>query len=156
MPSSSPESVPTTMARGTAAGLVGVVAMTAFQRLVEMPLTGREESYAPASLVEKVLPIAPRRGRDRRRLNYAAHFAVGLTWGVGHALIAKRASLRGQRAVATVFGVIYAGDVIGNTALGLDKPWRWSLQDLGIDVGDKLLLAEVTGLVFDRLRGDTD
>ena len=55
-----------------------------------------------------------------------------------------------------MFGVIYAGDVIGNTALGLDKPWRWSLQDLGIDVGDKLLLAEVTGLVFDRLRGDTD
>lgn len=58
--------------------------------------------------------------------------------------------------MATAFGVIYAGDVLGNTALGLDKPWEWSLQDLGIDVGDKLLLAEVTGLVFDRLRDDTD
>ncbi len=156
MSSSGSQSVPITLARGSAAGLVGVVAMTAFQRFVEMPLTGREESYAPATLMEKVLPIAPKKGRDRRRLNYAAHFAVGLTWGVTHALIAERASLRGQPAVATVFAVIYAGDVAGNTALGLDKPWEWSLQDLGIDVGDKLLLAEVVGLVFDRLRDDAD
>jgi hypothetical protein len=152
----SPDSVPRTMANGTLAGVVGVVAMTAFQRFVEMPLTGREESYAPATLLEKVLPIAPRRGRARRRLNHAAHFSVGLTWGVSHALIASKASLHGQSAVATVFGVLYAGDVLGNTALGLDKPWRWSLQDLTIDVGDKLLLAEVVGLTFDRLRGDTD
>ena len=154
MPNSKTDSVPTTMARGAAAGVVGVAAMTAFQRFVEMPLTGREESYAPATLMEKVLPIAPKKGRDRRRLNYAAHFAVGLTWGVTHALIAERAGLYGQKAVATVFAVIYAGDVAGNTALGLDKPWQWSLQDLGIDVGDKLLLAEVVGLTFDRLRDD--
>ena len=149
------DSVPTTMAHGTAAGLVGVVAMTSFQRLVEMPLTGREESYAPATLLEKVLPIAPKDGPARRRLNYAAHFGVGLTWGLTHALIARRASLRGQKAVVAVFGVIYPGDVLGNVALGLDKPWKWSLQDLTIDVGDKLLLAEVVGLAFDRLRGDT-
>ncbi|CAA9482151.1 MAG: hypothetical protein AVDCRST_MAG45-232 [uncultured Solirubrobacterales bacterium] len=156
MSSPSPDSVPATVAHGTVAGLVGVIAMTAFQRLVEMPLTGRQESYAPATLLEKVLPMAPKRGSARRRLNYAAHFGVGLTWGVTHALIARRASLHGQRAVGTVFAVIYPGDVLGNTLLGLDKPWKWSLQDLTIDVGDKLLLAEVVGLTFDRLRGDAD
>ena len=153
---SSSDSVPRTIANGTLAGVVGVVAMTAFQRLVEMPLTGREESYAPATLLEKVLPMAPKDGSARRRLNYAAHLGVGLTWGVGHALIARKASLHGQRAVATVFAVSYAGDVLGNTALGLDKPWKWSLQDWTIDIGDKLLLAEVVGLTFDRLRGDTN
>ncbi|CAA9500076.1 MAG: hypothetical protein AVDCRST_MAG17-1319 [uncultured Solirubrobacterales bacterium] len=151
-----PDSVPRTMANGTLAGVVGVIAMTAFQRLVEMPLTGREESYAPATLLEKVLPIAPKRGRARRRLNYAAHFGVGLTWGVSHALIARKGSLRGQRAVVTVFGVIYPGDVVGNAALGLDEPWKWSLQDWTVDIGDKLLLAEVVGLTFDRLRGDAN
>ncbi len=38
----------TVLGRGTAAGLAGTAVMTAFQVLVEMPLTGREESYAPA------------------------------------------------------------------------------------------------------------
>lgn len=147
------ESLPTTMGRGATAGLVGVVAMTAFQRLVEMPVTGRKESYAPAKLVEKLLPVAPKRRRDRRRLNYAAHLGVGLSWGLGHGLIASRAGLRGQRAVGAVFAALYGGDVVANTAIGLYEPSRWSLQDWGVDVVDKLLLAEVVGLTFDRLRG---
>jgi len=141
------------MGRGVAAGVAGTAAMTAFQLLVEMPITGRKESYAPADLVMKLLPVAPRRKRDRRRLNYAAHFGVGVAWGAGHAAIARRAGLSGQRAVAAVFGVLWAGDVIGNTALGLDKPWTWSGEDIAIELVDKLLLAEVTGLVFDQLQG---
>ncbi len=71
-------------------------------------------------------------------------------WGVAFGL-AQRADLRGQRAVATVFGAVYTGDAILNTALGLYKPWRWSLQDWVIDVGDKLIQAEATGLVYQRL-----
>ncbi len=151
MPNANHASLPSTMARGTAAGLAGAVVMTAFQRLVEMPLTGRKESYAPAALVMKLLPVAPKRKRDRRRLNYAAHFGVGVAWGVGHGALATRLGLSGQRAVATVFSVFYAGDVLGNTALGLEKPWQWSGQDLAVDVIDKLVLAETTGLVFERL-----
>jgi len=153
MPDLSQDSLPATMGRGAAAGVAGTAVMTAFQHLVEMPLTGRKESYAPADLVMKLLPVKPKRGGERRRLNYAAHFGVGVAWGVGHALIARRAGLRGQPAVALAFGALYGGDVVGNTALGLDKPWEWSRQDLLIDVGDKLLLAETTGLVFDALRG---
>lgn len=144
------------MGRGAAAGLAGTIVMTAFQRWVEMPLTGRGESYAPASLVMKLLPVAPKRRRDRRRLNYGAHFGVGVAWGVGHGLIATRAGLRGQRAVGAVFGAQYGGDVLANTALGLYKPWQWSRQDWAVDVLDKLLLAEVTGLVFERLRTSDD
>ena len=36
------------LGRGVLAGLAGTVVMTVFQRLVEMPLTSREDSYAPA------------------------------------------------------------------------------------------------------------
>jgi hypothetical protein len=136
--------------RGAVAGLLGGVVMTAFQRLVEMPLTGREESYAPAVLVEKLLPIQPE-GAKRRRINHVAHFAVGVTWGVGHALMVRRTGLRGQLAVGTVFAAVWGGDVVANTALGLTKPWEWSAQDLAIDVVDKLVLAEATGLLYDRL-----
>lgn len=155
MPDQESDSLPTTIAKGAVAGLAGTVVMTAFQRFVEMPLTGRNESYAPADLVMKLFRVAPKRKRDRRRLNYVAHFGVGIAWGVGHGLIATRAGLRGQRAIGTVFGAIWGGDVLANTALGLTKPWRWSRQDLTIEIVDKLVLAEATGLTFQRLSAKT-
>jgi len=66
-----------------AAGLAGAAVMTAFQRLVEMPLSGREESEAPAKLATKLLPVDPKGRRQRRQLNYGAHFAVGVRLGRG-------------------------------------------------------------------------
>ena len=50
------------IATGALAGVAGTIVMTAFQRLVEMPLTGRSESPEPANLVQKLLGVpAPRR-----------------------------------------------------------------------------------------------
>jgi len=138
--------------QGVVAGLAGSVVMTAFQRLVEMPLSGRRESYQPADLVDKALGIRPKRDRDRRRLNYAAHFTVGAGWGAVHGAAAHATGLRGQRAVGAVFGAMWPGDVTAMTLLGLgEPPWRWSRSDLAVDVADKLVLAEATGLVFDGL-----
>ncbi len=65
--------------------------------------------------------------------------------------MAAAAGLSGQRAVAAMFGTVYSGDVVINTALGLYRPWDWSRQDLAIDLVDKLVQAEATGAVFDRL-----
>lgn len=149
---SEPNGVATTAGRGAVAGLLGAVVMTAFQRCVEMPLTGRDESDAPIRLVEKLTRAQPK-GARRRVLNYVAHLGVGATWGAGHALLARRAGLRGQRAIGTAFVTIWVGDVAANTALGLTRPWDWSAQDLLVDVVDKLVLAEATGLLFDRLEG---
>lgn len=146
----SPEPIAATVARGVAAGLAGTVVMTAFQRLVEMPATGRRESYAPARFAEKVLPLRAKRGKSRRVRNYIAHFGIGAAWGASHAL-AERAGLRGQRAVAVVFATVYTGDGLVNAALGLYKPWRWTAQDWAVDLGDKLVLAEATGLLYERL-----
>ncbi|MBA3422551.1 MAG: hypothetical protein H0U12_11820 [Thermoleophilaceae bacterium] len=142
------------MGRGALAGFLGAVVMTAFQRVVEMPLTGRKESYAPASLVTTLLPIAPKGKRSWRRLNYIAHFGVGVSWGVGHGVISTRAGLRGQRAVGAVFAALYASDVLTATALGLYRPWRWTFEDLAVDVIDKLVLAEATGLAFEQLAAE--
>ncbi len=142
------------MGRGAVAGLLGAVVMTGFQRLVEMPLTGRKESYAPASLVTTLLPIAPKGKRNRRLLNYLAHFGVGVSWGVGHGVISARAGLRGQSAVGVVFAALYASDVLSATALGLYKPWRWTFEDLAIDVVDKLVLAEATAFAYEQLDAD--
>ena len=140
------------VARGAAAGLAGGAVMTAFQTLVEMPLTRRGTSYAPANLVARLSGKRPR-GRARDRLNWAAHVGVGAAWGVGQAALTQSAGLRGQRAVAAAFAVLYAGDVVANTALGLYAPRTWSARDWAIDVGNKLVLAEAVGAADGFLRG---
>jgi len=141
-----------TVGRGVLAGLAGTFVMTLFQKLVEMPLTGRDDSYAPADFAEKVLPIQPTSGRQRRRLNDVTHFGLGTMWGAAYG-VAAHAGLRGQRAVAAVFAIVYTGDVLLNTALGLYEPSSWSRRDVAIDVLDKLVQAEATGAVFDHVVG---
>ncbi len=138
--------------RGAVAGLAGTAVMTAFQAAIEMPLTRRGTSYAPANLVTRLLPVRPR-GRARDRLNWVAHVGVGLGWGAAHGALAEWSGLRGQRAVGSAFGLLYAGDVVGNTALGLYAPGRWSLRDWAIDVTNKLVLAQAVGAAYDALRG---
>ncbi len=143
---------PTTTAmlgRGVLAGLAGTVVMTAFQKLVEMPLTQREESYAPADFAEKLLPVHPQTPAARRRLNYTTHFALGGMWGTAYG-IAAAAGLRRQKAVNAVFAAVYVGDVALNTALGLYQPSRWTAKDWAIDVVDKYVQAQATGAVFDH------
>ena len=124
--------------------------MTAFQKLVEMPLTGREESFAPADFAETVTPVETKTPAGRRRLNYATHFSLGAMWGAAYGVAALR-GLRGQKAVNAVFAVVYAGDVALNTALGLYSPTQWTAKDLVVDVVDKYVQAQGTGVLFDRL-----
>ena len=138
------------LGRGVLSGLAGTAVMTAFQKIIEMPLTGRSDSYAPASFAEKVLPVHPATRQGRKKLNYGTHFALGTLWGSAYGL-AAHAGLRGPRAVAAVFSVVYSSDVLLNTALGLYHPSTWSRQDWAVDVVDKLVQAAATGVVYDRV-----
>jgi hypothetical protein len=142
--------MPSMIGRGVVAGVGGTVVMTAFQEFVEMPLTKRDESHAPADFAEKVTPARPTTRRGRRRLNYVTHFALGTMWGAAYGVAAFR-GLRGQKAVNSVFALVYVGDVLLNTALGLYRPTTWSRQDWAVDVAGKYVQAQGTGAVFDRM-----
>ncbi len=137
------------LGRGVLAGLAGTAVMTAFQKFVEMPLSRRGESYAPADFAEKLLPVHPRTREGRRRLNYTIHFTLGGMWGTAYGIAAAK-GLRGQKAVNTVFAVVYTGDILLNTTLGLYQPGRWTAKDWAVDVVDKYVQAQATGAVFDR------
>ncbi len=117
-----------------------------------MPLTGRGDSYAPAKFAEKVLPIGRKRGRARERLT-TRHTSVSERHGARRTA-SGHSGLRGQRAVATVFAIVYTGDGLLNTALGLYKPWQWSRREAAIDVVNKLVLAEATRGVRHGPRSD--
>jgi len=138
------------ISRGIVAGVAGTAVMTAFQRLVEMPLTGRDDSYAPADFAERVLPSGLTGRLDRDRLNTVTHYSLGTLWGTAYGVAAAK-GLRGQRAVNTVFATVFAGDVLLNTALGLYQPSTWTIKDWAIDILDKYVQAQATGLAFDRL-----
>ena len=124
--------------------------MTAFQKFVEMPITGRGTSYAPANFAEKVLPVHPSTEKGRKQLNWVTHFSLGAMWGSAYG-VAAHAGLRGPRAIAVVFAAVYTGDVLLNTALGLYRPSRWSRQDWAVDIIDKLVQASATGLLYDHV-----
>jgi hypothetical protein len=91
---------------------------------------------------------------QHHRLNYVTHYALGTMWGSAYGL-AARGGLRGGKTVAAVFGVVYTGDVLLNTALGLYQPWTWSAQDITVDVVDKCVQAAATGVLFDHIFAPT-
>jgi hypothetical protein len=103
-----------------------------------------------ARFAEKITPISTDTGTGRQRLNYATDVTLGMMWGAAYGVAALK-GLRGQKAVNAVFGVVYTGDVLLNTALGLYSPTQWSKRDLIVDVVDKYVQAQATGAVFDRL-----
>ena len=150
MKSTNRTSLPATVGRGVIAGLAGTVVMTAFQKLIEMPITGRGDSYAPANTAEKTFGVHPQTQQGRKRLNYVTHFALGTVWGAAYG-IAAAAGLRGQKAANTVFATVYTGDFVANTARGLYEPSKWSARDWIVDLVDKYVQAQATGAIFDRV-----
>ena len=150
--SSSRPSLAAHVGRGALAGVAGSVVMTAFQKFVEMPLSGREDSYAPAELAAKLLPVKPSSDGGRKLLNYAAHTSLGAMWGAAYGVAASR-GLTGARGAAATFAAIYTQDLVMIPALGLGKPWTWSRKDWTIDVLDKVVVIVATGAIFDRIVG---
>lgn len=138
------------VSRGMVAGVAGTVVMTAFQKFVEMPITKREDSYAPADFAEKILPVHPDTEQGRKQLNWVTHFGLGTMWGSAYGVTAH-AGLRGPKAIAVVFATVYTSDVLLNTALGLYKPSTWTKQDWTIDLLDKFVQATATGVLYDTV-----
>ncbi len=62
MQSTSQSGLTANIGRGILAGVAGTVVMTVFQKFIEMPITGRGDSYAPRTSPNASCPC-PRRHR---------------------------------------------------------------------------------------------
>jgi hypothetical protein len=134
---------------GVGAGLVGVAAMTAGEKL-EQAVTGRPSSYVPA---RALLTLLGRRPSDADRpagWNHAMH------WGTGAALGALRGvwavtGLRGPvvNAWHTATRLAFDQTVENVTGAGA-APRTWPVQEQVVDVLHKAVYATVTGFVADR------
>jgi hypothetical protein len=135
-------------AQGAAAGLVGVAAMTAGEKL-EQALTGRPGSYVPA---RALLGLLGRPVGDAERptgWNHAMHWGTGALVG-GLRGVWSVTGIRGPVATTwhTVVRLAFDQTVENATGAGA-PPMTWPRSEQLVDVLHKGVYATVTGLVAD-------
>ncbi len=77
--------IATAMGKGLMAGAAGTLAITLSQ-MIEMKITERRPSTAPADAAEKVLDVKPATEGDKQKFSQEVHWAYGTTWVCQEAL----------------------------------------------------------------------
>ena len=139
-----------TAARGLLAGLAGVAAMTAAEKL-EQALTGRPNSYVPARTLGRLLNLPGRPNNERVGLNWAMHWGQGIALGVARAWMAER-GVRGPVGSFLFMNLRLLNDqTLENATRAGAPPWTWPVDEQAIDLLHKGIYAFVAGAVADRL-----
>jgi hypothetical protein len=138
------------LAEGAVAGTVGMVAMTALEK-VEQRLTGRPDSHVPARVLERLVGADDHRGGRLRAWNLAMHYGQGIALGPLRSLMAH-AGLRGPVASAQFAVVRLTNDQILENLTGVGAPPQtWPRPELVVDVLHKAAYAVATGVAADVL-----
>jgi len=149
-----PTSLASAALAGAAAGLVGVAAMTAAEK-VEQRFTGRPESYVPARTLLTLVGRRPSRTDQPLLANHVMHWGTGAVLGALRGVWAAL-GLRGPRASAAHTVVRLATDQTFENATGVGSPpHTWPRQEQVVDMAHKAVYGVVTGLVADRLISPT-
>lgn len=136
-------------ARGAAAGLVGVAAMTATEKL-EQAVTHRPNSYVPARALLTLWGNKPSDQDTPATWNHAMHWSTGAVLGALRGVWAA-IGMRGAQANATHTVVRLAFDQTVENATGVGAPpATWPNLEQRVDVAHKVVYSLVTGLVADR------
>jgi hypothetical protein len=136
--------------QGAVAGAVGVVVMTAAEK-VEQRFTGRPDSYMPARVLERLLRRPERPGRQPAGWNWAMHGGQAAAVGVVRSVMAN-AGLRGPWASAMFTVVRLTSDQILENATGAGAPpWTWPRRELAVDLLHKTIYGYATGVAADLL-----
>ena len=136
--------------RGLAAGLAGVAAMTAAEK-VEQAFTHRPNSYVPAHTLERLLRLPEKPDKDRLWLNWTMHWGQGILLGAVRGLMAER-GFRGPVGSFLFTNLRLLNDQTLENATGVGAPpWTWPVDEQAIDLLHKAIYAYATGAVADRL-----
>ena len=137
-------------ARGLVAGLAGVAAMTAAEKLEQM-LTGRPNSFVPARTLERLLRLPSKPDEERLWMNWAMHWGQGVLLGALRGLMAER-GVRGPVGSFMFMNLRLLNDQTLENSTGVGAPpWTWPVDEQVIDLLHKAVYAFVTGQLADRL-----
>ncbi|GAB2748216.1 hypothetical protein [Nocardioides pakistanensis] len=146
---SRPRALRSAALRGAGAGLVGVVAMTAGEKL-EQAITHRADSYVPGRALLTLLGRHPSDSDQPFLANHTLHWVTGAALGALRGVWAAT-GIRGPRANAAHTMVRLAFDQTVENATGVGAPpHTWPRQEQAVDVGHKAVFSFVTGVVADR------
>jgi hypothetical protein len=138
------------MGTGLLAGLAGVAAMTAAEK-VEQRFTGRPDSQVPGMVLARMRGRTPATGPGLQRRMWVNHVGMGTGVGVVRGLMAF-AGLRGPWASAMFTVVRLTADQIVENWTGAGAPpWTWPRDELVIDLAGKAVYAFAAGVVADRI-----
>jgi hypothetical protein len=142
--------VTSAVGRGLFAGLIGTVVMTVVQ-LVEIKLTGRKPSTAPADAAAKVLGVEPHGPAERTRFSNLVHFAYGSSWGVLRGLLGLT-GLASWLATLLHFAAVWGSGLVLLPAVGVAPPvWKWGAKWVVLDAAYHVVYAVATGLTYDYI-----
>jgi hypothetical protein len=147
---SRPRTLLAAAARGALAGLIGVSAMTAGEKL-EQRVTGRPNSSVPGRTLMTLLGRHPG-DRDQPLLwNHAMHWGTGAVLGALRGVWAE-VGLRGPRAHLAHTVVRLATDQTLENATGAGAPpHTWPVSEQIVDVLHKAVYSFATGVAAERL-----
>jgi len=130
--------------RGLAAGLVGVAAMTAAEKL-EQVITGRPNSFVPGHTMERLMRLPSKPDEERLWMNWAMHWSQGVLLGAVRGLMAER-GLRGPVGSFGFMNLRLLNDQTLENATGVGAPpWTWPVDEQAIDLLHKAIYAFATG-----------
>src|SRR4028119_788211 len=136
--------------RGLAAGLVGVAAMTAAEKL-EQVITGRPDSFGPGHAMEGLMRLPSKPDEERLWMNWAMHWGQGVLLGAVRGLMAER-GLRGPVGSFMFMNLRLLNDQTLENATGVGAPpWTWPIDEQVIDLVHKAIYAFATGAAADWL-----
>ncbi|MBV8710035.1 MAG: hypothetical protein JOZ45_02935 [Acidobacteriaceae bacterium] len=136
--------------RGIAAGLAGVAAMTAAEKL-EQAFTKRPNSFVPGHTLEKLLGLSHKPDDQRLLMNWTMHWGQGVLLGAVRCLMAER-GIRGPIGSFLFMNLRLLNDQSLENLTGVGAlPWTWPVDEQIIDLLHKGVYAFATGAVADRL-----
>ena len=136
-------------ARGAAAGLVGVAAMTLAEK-AEQARTGRANSYVPGRTLLTLAGRSPAQSEKPLYANHVMHWMTGITLGALRGVWAEL-GLRGPRASLAHTVVRLSTDQTLESASQGAPPHTWPRQEQAVDTMHKAIYSFVTGAVADAL-----
>jgi hypothetical protein len=140
----------TAAVRGMVAGLAGVAAMTAAEK-IEQLFTKRPNSYVPAHTLERLAGLPHRRDQDRLLLNWTMHWGQGVIMGAVRGCLALQ-GIRGPMGSFIFMNLRLINDqTLENATRVGAPPWTWPTDEQVLDLTHKAVYAFVTGVVADRL-----
>ena len=141
------------LGKGLLAGLAGTAAITSSQ-MIEMKITGRKPSEAPAKAATKVLDVKAINIQHRPKFSQEVHWAYGTSWGVTRGLLAL-SGLKGWAATAIHFGAVMGTAMVMTPALKVAPPVKeWGVKGILTDAMHHAVYALAAGLFFDAINDD--